>query len=192
MAERRDLGQRDRYRRKRRACRKRRRGQQAAGAPPHRAGLCRRAMSTTSRFGPLLSGDGVIFRLWAPAAKNVSLILDEPRPMQNECGWFTAPVTQAGAGTRYQFKIDDDLVIPDPASRFQPGDVHGASEVIDHRYDWQCAGWKGRPWHETVFLELHVGVFTPQGTFRAAIERLDHIAATGITAIELMPLSDFP
>ena len=83
-------------------------------------------------------------------------------------------------------------MIPDPASRFQPNDVHGASEVIDQRYDWKATSWKGRPWQETVLYELHVGTFTPEGTYRAVIDKLDHLAATGITAIELMPLADFP
>ena len=83
-------------------------------------------------------------------------------------------------------------MIPDPASRFQPNDVHGASEVIDQRYDWKATSWKGRPWQDTVLYELHVGTFTPEGTYRAVIDKLDHLAATGITAIELMPLADFP
>ena len=93
---------------------------------------------------------------------------------------------------RYRFRIDGDIEIPDPASHFQPDDVHGPSEVIDHAYDWKCPDWNGRPWHDAVFSELHVGTFTPEGTFRAAIEKLDHLAATGITAIELMPVADFP
>ena len=84
------------------------------------------------------------------------------------------------------------MTIPDPASRFQPDDVDGPSEVIDHRYDWGCKDWKGQPWEETIFLEFHVGTFTAEGTFRAAIDKLDHVAGTGITAIELMPVSDFP
>ena len=71
-------------------------------------------------------------------------------------------------------------------------DVFGPSEVIDHDdYQWRANDWRGRPWEETVFLELHVGTFTPGGTFRSAVEKLDHVAATGVTAIELMPLADF-
>ena len=144
-------------------------------------------------FGPLVAVHGVTFRLWAPAAKGVHVVLDDARrPMRREGGWFTAEVSGAQAGLRYKFQIDDDLLIADPASRFQPDDVAGASEVIDHAYDWRCSDWKGRPWQETVFLELHVGTFTPQGSFRAIIDKLDHIVASGITAIELMPLADFP
>ena len=147
---------------------------------------------TTALFGPLLSKDGVTFRLWAPAAKAVNLVLERAVAMERDGGWFRAHVDGAKAGTRYRFDIDGELDIPDPASRFQPGDISGPSEVIDHAYDWQCANWKGRPWSETVFLELHVGTFTEQGTFRAAIDKLDYIAQAGITAIELMPVADFP
>ena len=83
--------------------------------------------------------------------------------------------------------------MPDPASRFQPEDVHGPSEVIDPAaYRWPDESWRGRPWHEAVLYELHVGAFTPEGTFRAAIGRLDHLASLGVTAIEIMPVGDFP
>src|SRR6185369_9269498 len=148
---------------------------------------------THPSFGPLVTAAGVTFRLWAPAAKSVQVVLDDAkRPMRREGDWFSAEVAGAQAGLRYKFEIDDELLIPDPASRFQPDDVQGASEVIDHAYDWRCTDWKGRPWHETVLLELHVGTFTPQGTFCAIIDKLDHIVASGITAIELMPIADFP
>jgi maltooligosyltrehalose trehalohydrolase len=149
-------------------------------------------MTEQSRFGPLLSDHGVTFRLWAPGAKSVELVADQTVPMQRDGGWFSAQIPQARAGTRYRFKIDNNVLIPDPGSRFQPDDVYGPSEVIEQAYDWKCLDWRGRPWPEAVFLELHVGTFTPKGSFRAAIEKLDHVAATGITVIELMPLSDFP
>jgi malto-oligosyltrehalose trehalohydrolase len=145
-----------------------------------------------TRFGPLLTEHGVQFRLWAPNARRVDLMLERARPMQARDGWFALDVPDAKAGTRYQFRVDGELTIADPASRCQPDDVNGPSEVIDHRYAWRCADWKGRPWEEASFLELHVGTFTDEGTFRAAIEKLDHVAATGITAIELMPVADFP
>jgi malto-oligosyltrehalose trehalohydrolase len=144
------------------------------------------------RFGPLLSADGVSFRLWAPAARKVELMLDAPVAMDKRGEWFAATVGKAGAGTRYRFRIDGELEIADPASRFQPEDVQGPSEVIDHAaYAWQATDWKGLPWQRAVFLEAHVGTFTREGTFRAMIDRLDHLAATGITALELMPLADF-
>jgi len=145
-----------------------------------------------SRFGPLLDASGVTFRLWAPAVREVTLVLERALPMQRRGEWFEARVDGAGAGTRYRFNIDGEIDIPDPASHFQPDDVHGPSEVIDHRFAWQCPDWKGRPWEEAVFSEVHVGTFTREGSFRAVIDRLDHLADTGITALELMPLSDFP
>ena len=96
------------------------------------------------------------------------------------------------AGSLYKFRIDGELDVPDPASAFQPDDVSGPSEVIDHgSYVWRAADWRGRPWDDTVLLELHVGTFTPAGSFRGAIEKLDHVAETGLTAIELMPVADF-
>ena len=145
-----------------------------------------------ARFGPRLTDDGATFRLWAPAAHEVALLLDAPVIMERRGDWFVTHVANAGPGTRYRFSIDGELDIPDPASHFQPEDVAGPSEVIDHRRAWQCETWKGRPWHEAVFCEAHVGTFTRDGTFRAMMEKLDHLAATGITALELMPLSDFP
>jgi malto-oligosyltrehalose trehalohydrolase len=145
------------------------------------------------RFGPLLTADGVTFGLWAPTARKVELLADTAHNMRaTECGWFEATISGAAPGTRYRFRIDDELVVPDPASRFQPDDVSGESEVIDSAFEWRATGWKGRPWHECVLLELHVGTFTRNGTYRAAIDWLDHFVDTGITAIELMPLSDFP
>jgi malto-oligosyltrehalose trehalohydrolase len=144
------------------------------------------------RFGPSIENGGVTFRLWAPAARKVELVLDQTVAMQPRDGWFEAHVPGAGAGTRYRFKIDGEIEIPDPASHFQPDDVQGPSEVVDHAYEWKCTDWKGRTWEEAVFSEVHVGTFTRAGTFRAMIDKLDHLVDTGITALELMPLSDFP
>ena len=150
-------------------------------------------MSAAPRFGPRLSAGGVGFRLWAPAARHVSLLLDQPYAMNRQDGWFELKVAQAGHGSRYRFRIDDEIEIADPASHFQPDDVFGASEVIDHAgYDWQVKDWKGLPWAQAVFLETHVGTFTREGTFAGMMTRLDHLAATGITALELMPVADFP
>ncbi|MDP2298192.1 MAG: malto-oligosyltrehalose trehalohydrolase [Pseudolabrys sp.] len=149
--------------------------------------------SPRQHFGPWVSDDGVSFRLWAPAAKDVTLLLDRPHPMRREGDWFVLEVPGAKAGDRYRYKIDGEIEIPDPASHFQPDDVQRPSEIIDEQqYDWKCADWKGLPWEQAVFLEAHVGTFTREGTYRAMIERLDHLAETGITALELMPLADFP
>jgi 1,4-alpha-glucan branching enzyme/maltooligosyltrehalose trehalohydrolase len=108
-------------------------------------------------------------------------------------GWHLCEINGAGAGTRYSFVLPDGLAVPDPASRYQPDDVHGPSEVIDlNMYQWRNDAWRGRPWEEMVIYELHIGAFTPEGTFRAAIGRLDHLQQLGITALQIMPLSDFP
>jgi maltooligosyltrehalose trehalohydrolase len=143
-------------------------------------------------FGPRLDSKGTTFRLWAPGATSVDLVTTETQPMRRtNDGWYELRVPGAGAGTRYQFRIDDKLNVPDPVSAFQPDDVHGASEVIDNAYGWTAVDWRGRPWRETILLEIHVGTFTPEGTFRAVIDRLDDIVAEGFTAIELMPVADF-
>jgi maltooligosyltrehalose trehalohydrolase len=145
------------------------------------------------QFGARLTSDGASFHLWAPAAKRVDLLLEKPQPMRRgEDGWFSADVAGVRAGARYKFRIDNELDVPDPASAFQPDDVSGPGEVVDHSsYRWRASDWRGRPWQDTVLLETHVGTFTPDGTYRAMIGKLDHLVATGITALELMPLADF-
>jgi maltooligosyltrehalose trehalohydrolase len=144
-------------------------------------------------FGPELTAEGVTFRLWAPAAKSVELMLDRPHAMARRAeGWHEVTIRGAGAGLLYKYRINGEIEVLDPASHFQPHDVSGPSEVIDHqRYAWRTPQWRGRPWAETVFLELHVGTFSPAGSYRGAIEKLDHLVETGVTAIELMPLADF-
>ena len=145
------------------------------------------------QFGPRLTKDGALFRLWAPAAKRVDLLLETAHAMtRSDDGWFSGEIRDVAAGTRYKFRIDDEIDVPDPASAFQPEDVFGPSEVIDHAaYPWRAADWRGRPWHEAVIIETHVGTFTQDGSYRAMIEKLDHLVQTGITALELMPLADF-
>lgn len=151
-------------------------------------------------FGAELRDDGATrFRLWAPSAARVELALGDPaspalQPMRAaEGGWFEAIVPGAGAGTRYRFRIDGDLHVPDPASRCNPDDVHGPSVVVDPRaFEWADGDWRGRAWEEAVIYELHVGTFTPEGTFAAAIGKLDYLVELGVTAIELMPVADFP
>lgn len=145
------------------------------------------------KFGARLTADGASFRLWAPAAKRVDLLLDKPYPLKRgEDGWFSADISGVKAGVRYKFRIDDEIDVPDPAAAFQPEDVFGPSELIDHSsYRWRASDWRARPWHETVLLEAHVGTFTREGTYRAMIDKLDHLAAAGITALELLPLADF-
>jgi maltooligosyltrehalose trehalohydrolase len=145
------------------------------------------------QFGARLNANGASFRLWAPKANHVEVQLDRAYPLgRGEGGWFACDVAGVKAGARYNFRIDDEIDVPDPASAFQPEDVFGPSEVIDHSaYRWRASDWRGRPWHETVLLEAHVGTFTREGTFRAMIDKLDHLAETGITALELLPIADF-
>ncbi|HEX7970912.1 MAG TPA: alpha-amylase family glycosyl hydrolase, partial [Thiobacillus sp.] len=149
-------------------------------------------------FGTQRTPTGVRFRLWAPGCARVRLCIERPfaavRPMTARGdGWFELDVAGAGPGTRYRFEVNDGLRVPDPASRFNPDDVHGASEVIDPAaFNWQDAAWRGRPWEEAVVYELHVGTFSPAGTFAGVMERLDYLAELGVTALELMPVADFP
>ena len=148
-------------------------------------------------FGAECRDDGTVrFRLWASRANTVSLCIEgQPgaSPMlASGDGWFEL-TREALPGTRYDFQIDGNQRVPDPASRFQPTGVHGPSEIVDPSgFDWRDEGWSGRPWKESVIYELHVGTFTPEGTFAAAEKKLEYLAEVGVTAIELMPLSDFP
>ena len=149
-------------------------------------------------FGAELQADGSVrFRLWAPGVQSVRIAFegqDEALPLQGmPDGWHEIITGEAGAGTKYRFVLPDGMRVPDPASRFQPDDVNGPSEVVDPAsYMWNDADWAGRPWTDSVLYELHIGTFTEEGTFRAAISKLDHLVRLGVTAIELMPIADFP
>ncbi|MEJ7686920.1 MAG: alpha-amylase family glycosyl hydrolase [Variovorax sp.] len=147
----------------------------------------------------LLESGGVRFRLWAPSA--AQLVLEHEKDAQwrsqpmtrSDDGWHEATVADAAAGDLYRYLLPDGLKVPDPASRRNPDDVHGPSEVVDpHAYAWKHGDWRGRPWQEAVIYEMHVGTFTPEGTFAAAQAHLADLAALGITTLELMPLADFP
>ncbi len=147
-------------------------------------------------FGAELRPDGSTrFRLWAPACRRVELALrgETTQSMQPLAdGWFET-VAPAPAGTPYAFALDGAQRVPDPASRWNPDDAHGPSRVVDpHAYEWGDDGWRGRPWTEAVLYELHVGTFTPRGTFAAAVDRLDYLVDLGVTAVQLMPVADFP
>jgi maltooligosyltrehalose trehalohydrolase len=145
-------------------------------------------------FGAEITDKGTRFALFAPTAGDVFLILDGSElPMPDAGGgWRRLVTTKARAGSRYAFKIGGGAVVPDPASRFQPDDVHGASIVVDPgAFEWSDAAWTGRPWEEAVIYEAHVGTVTPEGTNAALADKLDRLKALGITALELMPLADF-
>ncbi len=152
-------------------------------------------------FGTCLDpAGGVLFRLWAPQARQVDLCLTvggtEKRvlPMAaRQDGWFTVQHQAARPGDWYQFIIDNDLLVPDPVSRCQARDIHGPSVICNpDGYTWYDGQWQGRPWEETIFYELHVGTFSPEGTFQGVTKRLDYLVQLGITAIELMPVAQFP
>jgi len=150
-------------------------------------------------FGAEVLSDGVRFRVWAPSAQKMGLSLDGPKgssiaPMAATAdGWFEIMSAQAHPGSRYRFVLEDGLRVPDPASRFNPDDVHGASMVVQPAaFDWQDEDWRGRPWEDAVIYELHVGTFTPEGTFAGVEQRLGYLRDLGVTALELMPVADFP
>jgi len=151
-------------------------------------------------FGAQVLDDGrTRFRLWAPSADRVELLViaaegvrrfDMARDAQ---GWCEAQLEGAGHGTLYRYLIDGHLEVPDPVSRFNPRDVQGPSMVVDAGgFEWRDGQWRGRPWHEAVVYELHVGTYTREGTFRALEARLDRLVELGVTAVELMPIADFP
>lgn len=147
-------------------------------------------------FGARLVDGGVRFRLWAPSCERVDLCIEDRPALAMAArpdGWFELDVADAGVGTRYCFAVNDGLRVPDPASRWNPDDVHGASEVIDpDSFAWEDDAWRGHPWREAVVYELHVGTFSPEGTFAGVMARLDHLVELGVTALELMPIADFP
>ncbi|CAI8917767.1 Malto-oligosyltrehalose trehalohydrolase [Methylocaldum szegediense] len=150
-------------------------------------------------FGTDITEDGVRFRLWAPQNRSVDLVLETDEGGKHlamqRCpnGWFELTTPEASVGNHYRFRLDQELTVPDPASRFNPRDVHGPSQVIDPAgFCWTDENWTGRPWNEAVIYELHIGTFTPAGRFRAVCDKLDYLASLGITAIELMPVADFP
>jgi maltooligosyltrehalose trehalohydrolase len=146
-------------------------------------------------FGVEIVGAGVRFRLWAPKAATVDLELGGANRLalaREDGGWFGLTTTAAGTGSRYRYIVDGQNV-PDPAARYQPEDVHGRSEVIDPTgYDWHDQDWRGRAWEEISLYELHTGTFSPGGDFTGVQRHLDHLTRLGVTAIELMPVADFP
>lgn len=161
----------------------------------HEASIPASSETRPYQHGPWKDANGIIhFRLWAPTAENVSLLLDDrsAQPMEKlEQGWYELACPEASTGSRYRFLIHEELIVPDPASRFQPEDVHGFSEVTDSEFHWQDSEWQGRPWEEAVIYELHVGAFSPEGTYQGVEHKLDYLKELGVTAIELMPIADF-
>lgn len=176
-------------------------------------------MKTGARLGAHLethptrsNGRGCDFTVWAPLLDQVAVeIVKTPAqisaegaaesssapqllPMtKDKRGYWHTSVPYVVAGTQYRYQLEGDQSWPDPASGFQPDGVHGPSEVVDHRaFPWQDAGWQGVELADYIIYELHIGTFTPEGTFASAIARLPELVALGITAIEIMPVAQFP
>src|SRR5215831_6623315 len=149
-------------------------------------------------LGAVVSDDGRCrFRVWAPLSERVHLHITAPRESvvcmeARHLGYHTATVPDISAGARYRYRLSSGKEFPDPVSRFQPEGVHGPSEVIDTRFEWHDQKWFGIPIENYIIYELHIGTFTSDGTFEAVIPHLDGLAETGFTAIELMPVAQFP
>jgi maltooligosyltrehalose trehalohydrolase len=147
-------------------------------------------------LGAHLSGSRASFCVWAPHARSVELVLLDARPrtlpMTAVSGYFTALVDDIADGQRYAFRLDGGDRTPDPASRYQPEGVHGPSALVSTDYPWKTGNWTGLPLEDYVLYELHVGTFTPEGTFEAAARRIPALRDLGVTAVELMPVAQFP
>ena len=143
------------------------------------------------------------FRVWAPAARTVHLLL-EPRPdlgpggkrfplEPGERGWWRLNAPQVDAGTDYAFSINDGKALPDPRSPWQPYGVHGPSRTVDHSsFQWSDQRWQPPPLSSAILYEMHVGTFTAAGTFESCIGRLEHLVRLGVTHVELMPVAEYP
>ncbi len=151
-------------------------------------------------LGAQVTENGVRFRVWAAGVEQAEVVLFEAGqeagsyPLKrDETGYFLGQVENARAGTRYMYRLDGDKLRPDPASRYQPEGIHGPSEVVNaSAFEWHDEGWQGKPLGEMIIYEVHIGTATPEGTFEAFIEKLEYLKWLGVTAIELMPIGDFP
>jgi len=146
--------------------------------------------------GAEISDGGVHFRVWAPARKTVEVVFDAGDSVAlhaEDWGYFSGLSTEARAGARYKYKIEGGETCPDPASRFQPEGPHGWSVVVDAAtFPWTDRSWRGVALPHQVIYEMHIGTFTRQGTWRSAQDELPHLAETGVTVLELMPVAEFP
>ncbi|MBU4231575.1 MAG: malto-oligosyltrehalose trehalohydrolase [Proteobacteria bacterium] len=155
-------------------------------------------MQAAVSLGATYLGEGRSrFLVWAPLAEQVEVRLVSPRedivPLQRgERGYFSAVVAGVEPGSHYFYRLNGQQDFPDPASRFQPQGVHGPSQVAARRFSWDDGHWSGLPLRDYVIYELHVGTFTPEGTFDAVIPYLDELKELGLTALELMPVAQFP
>jgi maltooligosyltrehalose trehalohydrolase len=161
-------------------------------------GLARVTSDSSDKLGAHWSeNSGCDFLVWAPRAQRLGLRVVAPRerclPMERLAdGYFKAHVSDAEPGLRYFYRFESGEERPDPASQFQPEGVHGPSEVVDPSFPWDDRFWRGIELPDYVFYELHAGTFTAAGTFDAIIPRLEELKELGVTAIELMPVAQFP
>jgi maltooligosyltrehalose trehalohydrolase len=155
-----------------------------------------KSLGASLHLGATLQETGTLFRVWAPLCRAVDVVIEGRRPQAlspREQGLFELSVPGIGAGLRYQYRLNNDRYRPDPVSRFQPEGVHGPSTVVDPaRFPWTDQGFRGHALTDLVFYELHVGTFTAAGTFEAVIPHLPQLVDLGITALELMPVAEFP
>ena len=157
-----------------------------------------RGAQSERRLGAMLAAENTCsFLVWAPRAKKVEVHITSPNEriiamQSSQHGYFYADVSNVSPGTLYRYRLDGKIERPDPASRFQPQGVHGPSQVLDNHFPWTDDAWHGLPLDKYVVYELHVGTFTPKGTFDAIIPRIADLKHLGITAIELMPVAQFP
>lgn len=155
-------------------------------------------MHERHHLGATYLGDGLCrFEVWAPFAQKVDVHILEPQerwvPLERgERGYHQALAGGVEPGTFYMYRLDEQKERPDPASRFQPRDVHGPSQVVEGGFSWDDGCWFGLPLDRHIFYELHVGTFTPEGTFDAVVPHLDHLLGLGISAVEIMPVAQFP
>ena len=147
-------------------------------------------------IGAELIGDGrVHFRVWAPKAKRLEVSIEGKfHELQSEANGYFSGAAEAQAGTLYQFRLNGEgNLYPDPASRFQPEGPHGPSCVVDPaQFKWTDANWNGIKMPGQIIYEMHIGTFTPEGTFAAAVQKLDHLVDLGVEFVEVMPVNAFP
>jgi maltooligosyltrehalose trehalohydrolase len=148
--------------------------------------------------GTHYSNSEVFFKIWSPEKKQVLLHILAPDPQvirmtKDDHGYFVAHLTEVYTALKYFFETDEGEQLPDPASHYQPEGVHGPSQLVDHsKFEWKDPLWRNIPKADLIFYEIHVGTFTPEGTFEAIIPRLNQLAELGINALEIMPVSQFP
>jgi maltooligosyltrehalose trehalohydrolase len=147
--------------------------------------------------GTYLGSGRCHFLVWAPFAETVEvhLVAPEERSIVLEPGprgYHHTLAVGVEPGSLYMYRLDGKAAYPDPASRYQPHDIHGPSQVLDTQFSWQDQGWYGVPLRQYIIYELHVGTFTAEGTFDAILPHVDELKALGITAVELMPIAQFP